>query len=297
VLKGEIDPMKKVVKPTSHGQKLIQHRDLVDKHRRSAFYNVRRTWAKAILTSPFPRICSHRGLKLVCPENTIPAFGAAIAVGAHEIEFDLWLSRDGVAVVCHDPDVTRTTDGEGVVTEMQWKEICSLDAGINGGEEWRGTRIPRFEEVLGLADGRVGLNIHIKTPGRDARLVRLVCDVLRDRGITDIAYVAGAEDVLEAALGYAPEVPRACLASQNQPDSQVDIALRYKCKRVQFGRSVSDDAMRRAGEAGLIRNLFFSDDPGEARLYAERGIDVILSNCANTLISNGLPRLRPPPDR
>ena len=58
------------------------------------------------------KLCAHRGLSHACPENTLPAFGAAIALGVDEIEFDLWLSADGVPVVCHDPRVDRTTDGE-----------------------------------------------------------------------------------------------------------------------------------------------------------------------------------------
>ena len=45
---------------------------------------------------PYPRICAHRGFNTVAPENSLPAWGAAIALGADEIEFDLWetLSRD-----------------------------------------------------------------------------------------------------------------------------------------------------------------------------------------------------------
>jgi glycerophosphoryl diester phosphodiesterase len=43
--------------------------------------------------APFPHICAHRGLSHACPENTLPAFAAAMAVGAHEIEFDVILTN------------------------------------------------------------------------------------------------------------------------------------------------------------------------------------------------------------
>ena len=79
---------------------------------------------------------------------TLPAFAAAMAAGAHEIEFDLWASRDDVLVVCHDAAVDRTTDGRGKVAELTWEEIRGLDAGIRLGDAWRGVRIPRLEEVL-----------------------------------------------------------------------------------------------------------------------------------------------------
>jgi glycerophosphoryl diester phosphodiesterase len=99
------------------------------------------------------RICAHRGLSQACPENTLPAFAAAIAVGPHEIEFDVRTTRDGVLVVCHDATVDRTTDGTGKVADLSWHEIRHLDAGIHVGAAWRSIRMPRLEEVLDIADG------------------------------------------------------------------------------------------------------------------------------------------------
>ena len=230
-------------------------------------------------------LCAHRGLSHACPENTLPAFGAAIALGVAEIEFDLWLSRDGVPVVCHDPRVDRTTDGEGVVTEMVWTDVQKLDAGVALGELWQEVRIPRFEEVLDLADGRVGLNIHIKNPGSDGQLVALVCDEIQKRDLLDKAYIAGIEDVLETAKSIAPDVTRCCLGAQRDSNEQVDMAIRFDCARLQFGRTVTDEAILRAKEHGLVCNLFWSDEADDACDYLRRGIDVILTNRANILIA------------
>ena len=49
------------------------------------------------------KFCAHRGFNAVAPENTLPAFAAAVALGADEIEFDLWPTADGQLAVCHDP--------------------------------------------------------------------------------------------------------------------------------------------------------------------------------------------------
>ncbi len=38
---------------------------------------------------PYPRICAHRGFGTIAPENSMPAFGAAVSMGAEEIELDL----------------------------------------------------------------------------------------------------------------------------------------------------------------------------------------------------------------
>ena len=41
------------------------------------------------LDMPYPRVCAHRGFNTIAPENSLIAFGAAIALGADEIEFDV----------------------------------------------------------------------------------------------------------------------------------------------------------------------------------------------------------------
>ncbi len=228
-------------------------------------------------------ICAHRGLSHACPENTLPAFGAALALGVGEVEYDLWLSADGVAVVCHDPKVDRTTNGEGHVTEMTWNEIRALDAGVKTGELWSGVRVPRFEDVLNAVSDRAGHNIHIKDPGPDGRLVKYVCDEIRSRGLIDVAYIAGVEDVLEVALDYAPDVTRCCLCAQSTPDEQIDRSLKYACSRLQFSRKVTAEGAAHAHEEGLINNLFWSDELEDARAYVEMGIDVVLTNEANKL--------------
>lgn len=228
-------------------------------------------------------ICAHRGLSHACPENTLPAFGAALALGVDEVEYDLWMSKDGVAVVCHDPSLDRTTSGSGDVVESEWEEIRGFDAGVKTGDLWADVRAPRLEEVLDLVGDQAGHNIHIKDPGPDGSLVNLVCDEIMSRELTEVAYIAGTEAVLEAALAYAPDITRCCLSAQTTPESQIDLAVRYACKRLQFSRKVTAEAAAKAEEAGLIRNLFWSDDLEDARAYVEMGIDVVLTNRANVL--------------
>lgn len=284
VVTAEIDTARRWVKPASHGKPDVEHRALIEAHRRPALYRPHPEREAAVLSAPFPRLCAHRGLSQACPENTLPAFAAAIATpGVHEIELDLWLSRDGVPVVCHDPRVDRTTDGQGVVTELDCPEIASFDAGVRHGEAWRGVRLPRFEEVLDVVDGRVGLNLHIKDPGPGGRLVHLVADLLRRRGMDRLGYIAGDEDVLAAALGYAPDIERNCLAHQGDPARLIAAAVRHRCTRLQFGRNVTAAAAAEAKARGLIRNLFWSDEVDDARHYAALGIDVILTNRAHQL--------------
>ncbi len=285
VLRVEFNPTERYRKAASHGQPQIEHRELMARHRRPGLYRPTPERVDALVGAPFPRLCAHRGLSHLCPENTLPAFGAALALPeVSEIELDLWLSADGVPVVCHDPRVDRTTDGQGIVTDLTWDEIRRFDAGCRLDERWRGVRLPRFEEVLDLVDGRAMINIHIKAPGPDGQLVRLVADLLRGRGMAQLGYIAGEEDVLAAALACAPEIPRACLAYQSDPPRLIATALRYHCQRLQFFRNVQPEHCAAAGQAGLIRNLFWSDEREDAQRYAEMGIDVFLTNEAHRLL-------------
>ncbi|NTV47981.1 MAG: glycerophosphodiester phosphodiesterase, partial [Chlorobiales bacterium] len=45
----------------------------------------------------------HRGARGLLPENTIPAFLKALALGATTLELDLAVSRDKKLVVSHEP--------------------------------------------------------------------------------------------------------------------------------------------------------------------------------------------------
>jgi glycerophosphoryl diester phosphodiesterase len=49
-----------------------------------------------------PIAFAHRGASAHAPENTLEAFGLAVRLGATGLESDVWLTRDGIPVLCHD---------------------------------------------------------------------------------------------------------------------------------------------------------------------------------------------------
>ena len=61
------------------------------------------TFSSAIQTErgKKPQAIAHRGYKAAYPENTMGAFRGAVEVGAHAIETDIHLSRDGVVMLSH----------------------------------------------------------------------------------------------------------------------------------------------------------------------------------------------------
>ena len=99
---------------------------------------------------------AHRGGAALRPENTLPAFRHALATGAVALEGDLHATRDGVVVFCHDARVDRTTNGQGCIRDMNFRELRDLDAGYwhtcGGGVSYpyrgRGIQVPTLEEVF-----------------------------------------------------------------------------------------------------------------------------------------------------
>jgi len=126
-----------------------------------------------------PILLAHRGLVRHAPENTLPAFAAAVELGL-SIELDVYQTGDGQLVVIHDNTLDRTTDGTGDVTEMALAEIRKLDAGGWFHPSFAGLKVPTLDEAFQLIRQRqrrpvtIALNMKVISPGIEARIVKLV---------------------------------------------------------------------------------------------------------------------------
>ena len=105
---------------------------------------------------------SHRGESVRHPENTMPAYRAAIEAGVDFIEVDIRTTADGQLVSMHDETVNRMTNGTGKVAEMTLAQIRMLDAGIKAGPQFAGTKVPTFDEILEYARGKAGIYLDSK---------------------------------------------------------------------------------------------------------------------------------------
>ncbi|GAA4710771.1 glycerophosphodiester phosphodiesterase [Brevibacillus fulvus] len=94
-----------------------------------------------------PLIFAHRGASGRYPENTLPAFQAALRHHADGIELDVQLTKDQQVVVIHDHFLDRATDGTGLVSHHTLAELRQLRVGNWLDERLHPTTIPTFEEV------------------------------------------------------------------------------------------------------------------------------------------------------
>ncbi len=81
------------------------------------------------LAPPGPRVFGHRGACGLAPENTLPSFALAAALGASYLELDVHATQDGTVVVFHDEVLDRTTNGTGPIKDLTWSQLTELDAG------------------------------------------------------------------------------------------------------------------------------------------------------------------------
>ena len=103
-----------------------------------------------------PLVIAHRGLALDHPENTLPAFQAAMAHGADILETDVHISRDGQVIIAHDPTLDRVAGRPGAVSDFTASQLAEVDLG-------GGVGFPTLVELLeALPQAR--LNIDLKTP-------------------------------------------------------------------------------------------------------------------------------------
>jgi glycerophosphoryl diester phosphodiesterase len=116
-----------------------------------------------------------RGASAHAPENTIEAMVKAAELGADLVMLDLQHSRDGVPVVIHGPELSRTTDGRGPVSQQTVGELKKLNAG-------NGQAIPTLQEAIDCSKEH-GLGLYLSLES-DA-VIGAVVDAIRRHGLHD----------------------------------------------------------------------------------------------------------------
>ena len=278
----EIDPHKKYYKPAGFRGALKSHYEYIEDGRRPWLY---RNGGASVVpydnVMPYPRICAHRGFNTVAPENTMPAFGSAVGLGAQEIEFDLWSTSDGVIVSCHDNTLDRVSNGSGKITEHTYEELLKLDFGVKFGEKYKGLKIVTFEEILKKFAGRVIMNIHVKiwdTADEDDKMEEIVSLIRKYDCEKHVYFMSGNDEKVKKAKEYAPDIA-VCLGAGRDKWAIVDRAIKLGADKVQlFKPYFNQEMIDKAHAHGIICNVFWSDDPEEARKFREMGIDTILTN-------------------
>ncbi len=279
----DIDISDKYYKPAGFGNPLAPHYEYIEQGRRPWKY---RPSGSAIVRNdemmPYPRTCAHHGFNTIAPENSMPAFGAAVALGAEEIEFDLWFTKDGEVVSIHDEVLDRVSDGKGHVWEYTLDELKKLDFGYKCSDEFKGLRIPTFEEILQKFACHCVMNIHLKADGERPEYLGKVVDLIKKYDCEKYVYfMCGIDRILERLQTEFPEIARCCGGYDGKWEI-VERAIKYGCKKLQFLKGYFNQEMVDKAKANnIVTNVFWSDNPEETKKFLNMGIDVILTNDYN----------------
>jgi glycerophosphoryl diester phosphodiesterase len=195
----------------------------------------------------------HRGARGTAPENTLPGFAAALAVGVATLELDAGVTRDGVVVIHHDrrlnPDIARGPDGRWIeapgplLRELDFKALRRYDVGrLRPGSEYAarfpeqapadGARIPRLAELFALVrkagNDEVRFNIETKiSPAAPAETLppeafaRALVGEIRRAGVAARTTVQSFDwRTLHAVERAAPEIATVYLTGRRRGGSQ-----------------------------------------------------------------------------
>lgn len=106
-------------------------------------------------------VASHRATHNQYAENSLKAIQESIRIGVDIIEIDVKVSKDGVPFLMHDGTLDRTTSGKGDPEEFTWQELQQLFI-VDKGKQTT-FKIPSLEEALKLADGKILVDLDLKT--------------------------------------------------------------------------------------------------------------------------------------
>ena len=114
-------------------------------------------------TLKLPKLIGHRGVKDLCPENTLESILKAFDLGLSFVEIDVKISKDRFPILLHDDTLDRTTNGSGLAIDYDYENIKKLDAGKFFYKENTNIFVPKLEDILSLCANYNGnLNIELK---------------------------------------------------------------------------------------------------------------------------------------
>ncbi len=234
-------------------------------------------------------VLGHRGASAYAPMNTLPAFEMAAEQGADGIELDVWLSKDGEAVICHDETIDSTTDGTGYIWDKTLAELKLLHAGNKFAERYPTVQIPTLTEVFNAVGDVLFINIEIKADPAMKRGVELVvADLIKHHRMQERVIVSSfSAEVLAQFRLIAPEIPIGFLHRADEPASMRETALianlPHEADHPHY-REITPEYVARQKTLGRRINVWTLDDPQRAQEMAALGVDGIITNTPDVIL-------------
>ncbi|HEX5768937.1 MAG TPA: glycerophosphodiester phosphodiesterase [Burkholderiales bacterium] len=260
-------------------------------------------------TTPAFDLQGHRGARGHAPENTLPGFERALAIGVDTLELDVGVTRDGVVVIHHDrrlnPDIARGPDGRWIaapgptIHSLTYAELQRYDVGrTRPGSEYAkqfarqqpldGTRIPRLADLFELVKATpVRFNIETKvspdapdeTPAPEP-FARAVLAEVRKAGVEERTTIQSFDfRTLAVVQREAPGISTAYLTSAKKGESIPKMV--HEAKGAVWSpnfRDLDARALAASRELGLRVIPWTVNEPADIARILEMKVDGIISD-------------------
>ncbi|WP_321473825.1 glycerophosphodiester phosphodiesterase [uncultured Paludibaculum sp.] len=248
----------------------------------------------------------HRGARAMRPENTIPAFEYAIKAGADFLELDLAVTKDGILVVSHDPQlnpkICKAPEGPTIIHQLTLAQVRQWDCGSLKNPEFDtqqpvpGAKIPTFDEVLALApQGTFSYNVEMKSDPKKpelsvepAEFAKLVAAAIRKHKLEKRVVVQSFDfRTLVELRKIAPEIRISALYF-GSPKSFVEISKEAANAEIvaPYLSLVKPEGVKEAHAAGLQVVPWTANKPEIWDTLIAAGVDAIITDNPAALIEH-----------
>jgi len=205
-------------------------------------------------------LLGHRGARArkTIPENTFASFDQALADGCDGFEFDVRLTADGCALVCHDPH------SGGVELATASRAQC--------------LSLPRFEDVVARYHARAFLDIELKVSGLERTAAAAVKQQRPERGFVVSSFLP---EVVLAMHAEDAAVPVGLICETREELLRwTDLPIQYVIPHHKLVDARLVQEMQRAGKKLLVWTVNSRAEMERARDW---GVDGIISDDTSLL--------------
>jgi len=241
-----------------------------------------------------PLIIGHRGNSGVAPANTMESIRQAVVLGVDMIELDVKQTRDCVLILIHNDTLDETTNGKGLVSDMDYANIKELDAGSWKDKKYAGEKIPTLMEALDFAKGKVYLSLDLK----DEAVIPTMINAIKNADMLDDVVICGCCEPQAKAIWDINKNITVVLNTDSKLDelakreNKTDFIHEYihRACRERFSalnvshRFVTEELIYRAHLRGLPIWTWTVDNISDMERLINMGADAIYSNFPEKLL-------------
>lgn len=202
-----------------------------------------------------PLLLGHRGARAVksIPENTVASFDRALADGCDGFEFDVRLTADGEAVICHDPSF-----GNIEIARATTQQLPTL---------------ARLRDVLKRYQANAFLDIELKVRSVERITADLFLRHKPRRGFVVSSFLPG---VLKTLHDEDATIPLGLICeTKTQLRLWTELPVEYVIPHHDLAET---ELVRKVKGAGKKVIVWTVNDPAEMQRFAGLGVDGIISD-------------------